>query len=121
MKKLIITGLLSILSINANSSTYECVLSDGSLNDPHAVSYQFDSEKEDNKFIRLDDGSYVGCVVLRVTPNLISCGVGNDDGTGVRFSITVTADEHSSLLALDTNSLGQKSSLRCNKLSNTTI
>lgn len=110
MKKVII-NMLALLSLSANAATYDCRLSDGSTYDPQAVTYEFDTATEDNKFVGLDDGTSVGCVVLRATPQLISCGIGDE----INFSLFATAEDGSSVLALDSSSQGAQSNLSCIK------
>ncbi len=111
MKKLLVFGLLAMSSLSAQAAKYDCTLSNGEGNDPHAVTYQFDTATEDNKFVDMGQGTSVGCVVLRTKPQLLTCGLGND----VNFSIFVTADDGTSVLSFQTNSQGNKANLNCVK------
>lgn len=111
MTKTIITNMLALLSLSANAAIYECRLSGGSNNDTRAVTYEFDTSTEDDKFIDLGNGASVGCVVVRATPQLITCGIGDE----VKFSLFATADDGTSVLTLDSSSQDSKSILRCIK------
>lgn len=111
MKKLMISSLLAMSSLSAQAAKYNCKLSNGAANDPHAVSYQFDTATEDNKFVDMGQGTSVGCVVLRTQPQLLTCGLGN----GENFSMFVTAEDGSSVVSLQTSSQGNKANLSCVK------
>ncbi len=111
MKKLVMFGALVMCSASAYAAKYDCKLSNGDANDPHAVAYSVDTTTEDNKFIDMGQGTSVGCVVLRTQPQLLTCGLGN----GEIFSVFVTGDDGSSVLSLQTNSQGTKANLTCVK------
>jgi hypothetical protein len=110
MKTLMIS-FLAVLSLSAHAAKYNCKLSNGNAMDPDAVTYQFDTTKEDNKFVDMGEGSTVGCVVLRTQPQILGCGLGN----GENFSLFVTADDGSSLVSVQAGSQGNKTVLSCIK------
>lgn len=111
MKKFVVISMLVLGSVSAHAVKYDCKLSNGDVGDPKAVSYQFDTASEDNKFVDLGQGTAVGCVVPRTQPQHLTCGLGN----GEIFSMFVTADDGTSVLSLQTNSQGTKANLTCVK------
>jgi hypothetical protein len=113
MKKSMISNALAFLAIasSAQAAKYDCKFSNGAAADSHAVTYQFDTAIDNNKFVDLGQGGSVGCVVLRAQPQLLSCGVAN----GEKSSMFVTTEDGSSLVSLQTNSLGSTANLICVK------
>lgn len=107
--KTAILSLILVLGSAAHASTYECNLSNGQPNDPAAVTYSLDTQTEENKFVELQDGSSVGCIVFRSQPELLTCGIGNDG----KFSMFVTAESNTAVLALDSSNTAGKANLKC--------
>ncbi len=111
MKKSVISSMFVMFSLSAHAAKYDCKLSNGTANDPKAITYQFDTSTEDNKFVEMGQGTSVGCVVLRTQPQLLTCGLGNVEN----FSLFVTAEDGSAVVSLETVSQGGKSNLTCVK------
>jgi hypothetical protein len=111
MKISLLVTVLTLVAGFANAANYNCKLTNGEANDPKAVSYSFDTVKENNKFVDLGQGTAVGCIVLRAQTQLLTCGLGN----GANFSVFSTADDGTSVLGLQTDSNGSKANLTCIK------
>jgi hypothetical protein len=94
----------------ARASQYDCKLSDGSVNNPKAIIFSFDTVKEQNKTVNMGEGTAVGCAVVRTGPPILSCGLYNE-----KFSISAIAEDGSSVIGFNTNSGGYKSQLICVK------
>lgn len=107
MKPVVLSLLMIFITAVAQASKYDCQVTDGS--NAALASYSLDTKSDDNKFAELQDGTSVGCVVLRTNPELLTCGLGQSE----KFSIFSTAQSGTSVLALDSSSQTGEVSLRC--------
>ncbi|HAR44379.1 MAG TPA: hypothetical protein DCS07_17410 [Bdellovibrionales bacterium] len=109
MKKLLVAGSVMMLMASVSyASQYECKYSKGS--DSQEIAFSFDTEIQENQFVEDGQGGAVGCLVFRVTPQLLACGAKDENS-----SIFTTAEEGTSIIALTTVSGGKSVSLSCKR------
>lgn len=96
MKMLLVLSLIAFGATVSQAAVYDCTLSSSNPDEPVVAEFTIDTVQEHNKFVELEDGSAVGCVVFRSTPELLACGW----GSGEKFSTFATSDVGSSVLSV---------------------
>ena len=107
MKSLIILTLV-LSAVVSHGAIYRCKLEYRNQQNNRNIQFEFDTIKEDNHWVPVDENQYVGCNVLRGTGPLVTCGLGGDG----KPMIFATAHEGSTI-GLDFTHRSDKMTLIC--------